>query len=241
MPCLHVSLLQQLSHPTGLFGRLIRRLMDRHNAKMNAFALELLELTPADRVLEIGFGGGVTLSTLIERAGFVAGIDRSHVMAERAKARYAGVVAAGRAEFREGTVEALPFEAASFDKDMHGQQIYFWRSLEAVSPRFTACSRRVDVLSSASCRRSTWTGWGCRAISSPPVLPKTSWPHSRTKGSSTYAWSVRSRRRHGTSSSHAAESSMWCPTPNERCSSQALFRMRLRRNGCSVLAAELRR
>jgi ubiquinone/menaquinone biosynthesis C-methylase UbiE len=107
------------------------RLMNRHNAKMNAFALELLELTPADRVLEIGFGGGVTLPTLIERAGFVAGIDRSHVMAERAKALYAGVVAAGRAEFREGTVEALPFEAKSFDKVCTVNTIYFWRSLEA--------------------------------------------------------------------------------------------------------------
>jgi len=122
---------QQLSHPTGLLGRLIGRLMNRHNAKMNAFALDLLELTPADRVLEIGFGGGVTLPTLIERAGFVAGIDRSHVMVERAKARYAGVVAAGRAEFREGTVEALPFEAASFDKICTVNTIYFWRSLEA--------------------------------------------------------------------------------------------------------------
>jgi len=121
---------QQLSHPTGLFGRLMGRLMNRHNAKMNAFALELLELTPADRVLEIGFGGGATLSTLIERAGFVAGIDRSQVMAERAKARYAGDMAAGRAEFREGTIEALPFEAASFDKVCTVNTIYFWRSLE---------------------------------------------------------------------------------------------------------------
>ena len=122
---------QQLSHPTGLLGRFMGRLMNRHNAKMNAFALELLELTPADRVLEIGFGGGVTLPTLIERAGFVAGIDRSHVMAERAKAMYAGVVAAGRAEFREGTVEALPFEVKSFDKVCTVNTIYFWRSLEA--------------------------------------------------------------------------------------------------------------
>ena len=122
---------QQLSHPTGLLGRLIARLMNRHNGKMNRFALDLLDLTPADRVLEIGFGGGVTLPTLIERAGFVAGIDRSHLMVERAKARYADVVATGRAEFREGTVEALPFEAASFDKICTVNTIYFWRSLEA--------------------------------------------------------------------------------------------------------------
>jgi len=51
-------------------------------------------------------------------------------MAELAKAQYAGDVAAGRAEFREGTIEALPFEAASFDKVCTVNTIYFWRSLE---------------------------------------------------------------------------------------------------------------
>jgi len=35
--------------------------MNRHNAKMNAFAVKMLSLRPDDRVLEIGFGGGATL------------------------------------------------------------------------------------------------------------------------------------------------------------------------------------
>jgi arsenite methyltransferase len=121
---------QQLSHPTGLLGRLMGLLMNRNNARMNAFALKVLELTPADRVLEIGFGGGVTLATLIERAGFVAGLDRSHIMVERANARHAAAVAARHAEFRQGTVDALPFEAAAFDKVCTVNTIYFWRSLE---------------------------------------------------------------------------------------------------------------
>ena len=42
-------------------GAAIRFLMNRHNARMNAFALRELELEPTDYVLEIGFGGGQTL------------------------------------------------------------------------------------------------------------------------------------------------------------------------------------
>ena len=121
---------RQLSHPTGPFGRLMAYLMNRHNAKMNAFAVKQLELMSSDRVLEIGFGGGVTLSTLIERAAFVAGVDRSHDVVTWARARFADAVAAGRAEFREGTVEKLPFDTASFGKVCTVNTIYFWRSLD---------------------------------------------------------------------------------------------------------------
>ena len=47
--------------------------MNRHNAKLNAFAVHQLNLTSSDRVLEIGFGGGVTLPLLIKQARFVGG------------------------------------------------------------------------------------------------------------------------------------------------------------------------
>jgi len=90
--------------------------MNKHNAKMNAFVIEQLELTSTDRVLEIGFGGGATLATLLARAGFVGGVDRSRDMVEAARARFAHNVASEHAAFREGTVEALPYEAAAFGK-----------------------------------------------------------------------------------------------------------------------------
>src|SRR5437762_3089499 len=100
---------RQLSHPTGVLGRIMGRQMNRRNARMNAFAIQQLELTPADRVLEVGFGGGVTLPSLIATAAYVAGVDRAPSMAQRANANFAEAVAAGRAEFRKGNVEALPF------------------------------------------------------------------------------------------------------------------------------------
>jgi arsenite methyltransferase len=122
---------QQLSRPTGAFARVMGWLMNRHNAKMNAFAVERLELSPSDRVLEIGFGGGVALRSLVGRASFVGGVDLSREMVEWAKAKYSTAVIAGRADFREGNVEAIPFDAASFGKAFTVNTVYFWRSLDA--------------------------------------------------------------------------------------------------------------
>lgn len=121
----------QLSHPRGLLGRLVGHLMNRHNAAMNAFAVQQLDPGPSDRILEVGFGGGATLPSLIGAAAFVAGVDRSADAVEWAKARFSAAVADGRADFRVGSVEALPFETASFGKACTVNTVYFWRSLAA--------------------------------------------------------------------------------------------------------------
>ena len=67
---------------------------------------------------------------MIDGAVFVAGVDRSQIMVRRARARFAAAVASGRADFREGSVEELPFEAASFGKVCTVNTIYFWKSLD---------------------------------------------------------------------------------------------------------------
>jgi arsenite methyltransferase len=122
---------RHLSHPEGLFGRLVGFLMNRHNARMNAFAVKQLSLKPDDRVLEIRFGGGATLPALIAGAKFVAGVDRSTDVVEWAKSKYSRAVAEGRAYFREGNIETLPFESASFGKVCTANTVYLWKSLEA--------------------------------------------------------------------------------------------------------------
>jgi SAM-dependent methyltransferase len=109
----------------------MERLMNRHNARMNAYAVELLELRPFDHVLEIGFGGGVNLPTLMDGAAFVAGVDPSPDVVRRASARFSKAVSSGRAVFREGSVESIPFDEARFGKICTVNTVYFWRSLEA--------------------------------------------------------------------------------------------------------------
>jgi arsenite methyltransferase len=121
---------RQLSRPTGIPGTLIAHLMNRRNAGMNHFALGQLNVKMTDRVLEIGFGGGVILSHLVENAGFVVGLDRSADVIRRARRKFARAVAGGRAAFHDGEVEALPFDTSSFEKVITVNTVYFWKSLE---------------------------------------------------------------------------------------------------------------
>jgi ubiquinone/menaquinone biosynthesis C-methylase UbiE len=121
---------RQLARPSGLPGWLIGHLMNRRNVKMNAFAIRQLAINPTDRVLEVGFGGGATLSHLIKNAGFVAGLDRSRDVIRRANSKFSQAVAAGRAAFHESTVEVLPFDASSFEKAITVNTVYFWESLD---------------------------------------------------------------------------------------------------------------
>lgn len=111
-------------------GAVIRFLMNRHNVKMNAFAVRQLELQPTDHVLEIGFGGGVAMPSLMKGAAFVAGLDRSSDVIGWAKRHFSRQIRSGHADFRQGNIEALPFGAATFEKVCTVNTVYFWASLE---------------------------------------------------------------------------------------------------------------
>ena len=104
--------------------------MNRGNAELNAFAVEQLALASRDRVLEVGFGGGVALKSLLQKADQVSGIDRSEDAVKAARKRFGREVGTGRAEFRSGAVEALPFAEAAFDKALSVNTVYFWSSLD---------------------------------------------------------------------------------------------------------------
>ena len=58
LPRIVRSFFRQFSRPTGLLGRLAGRIMARSNAAVNQWALELLEVAPEDRVLDVACGAG---------------------------------------------------------------------------------------------------------------------------------------------------------------------------------------
>jgi len=122
---------KQLAQPKGPLGAVIRFLMNRHNARMNTFALRQLQLEPTDHVLEIGFGGGLTLPSLLDATAFVTGLDRSDDVIASANRRFSKHIDSGRADFRQGDVGELPFHASTFDKVCTVNTVYFWTSLEA--------------------------------------------------------------------------------------------------------------
>ena len=120
---------KQLCQPSGWFGsQVLSRLMNLGNRRIVETAVELLEIRPQHRLLEIGFGGGAGLARLAERvqSGVVTGVDFSAEMVCRAERRFHKEIAAGRMKVQHGDVSQLPFPNESFDRVLAVNTIYFW-------------------------------------------------------------------------------------------------------------------
>jgi len=130
--CKASSLTSQFACPTGLLGVVVGRLMAVKNAKMNEFAVEMLDIQPDDQALEIGFGHGRTIRMIAERAkaGFVAGVDLSDVMLRQATRYNLDLIVAGRTELCQGSVADLPYECARFTKVLAVNNYQFWPDAE---------------------------------------------------------------------------------------------------------------
>ncbi len=119
---------RQFRKPSGLFGWFIGNSMARRNVYDASWTISLLDIQPESRVLEIGFGPGVSTQYASEKAskGFVAGIDHSETMVQSAHKRNAAAVQAGRIDLKQGDVASLPYPDESFDKAFSIHSIYFW-------------------------------------------------------------------------------------------------------------------
>ena len=93
-------------------------------------ALEQLALDPTDHVVEIGFGGGALIGSML-RAGVsrIHGIDVSEAMVDRAAKRFADEVKSGRLRLALASVEALPLADGEVDKAVSVNSLYFWKDL----------------------------------------------------------------------------------------------------------------
>src|SRR5262245_54200396 len=114
--------------PSGFLGRVIGHIMSFETAGANDQALKALDLKPADRVLEIGFGHGRT----IERAasmvpqGLVVGIDASEEMMQMATRRCRHLIDQDRVHLTLGDSARVPYPDQFFDKGYAIHTIYFW-------------------------------------------------------------------------------------------------------------------
>jgi ubiquinone/menaquinone biosynthesis C-methylase UbiE len=120
--------MRMFGRPRGLLGRLGGVIMARANRVAAAEVVELLDVRPNDKVLEVGFGPGVGVRLLSEHAKsrYIAGIDPSKEMVAQAAARNAKAVAGGRVDLRYGSVNTLPFSDATFDKVIAINSMQVW-------------------------------------------------------------------------------------------------------------------
>jgi len=102
--------------------------MAKGNVHDAQWTISLLEIQPHYRILEIGFGPGVSTQIASQKAskGFIAGIDHSKTMVQSASQRNAVAIQSGRMELKQGEVYSLPYPDESFDIAFSLHSIYFW-------------------------------------------------------------------------------------------------------------------
>lgn len=119
---------QQYSSPGGILGWLAGERMVRQHRPETAWTVALLDIQPADRVLEVGFGAGQGIRLAAEkvREGRIMGIDHSETMVRVASRRNAQAIKAERVRLAQGDITSLPFADRHFDKILTIHTFYFW-------------------------------------------------------------------------------------------------------------------
>jgi ubiquinone/menaquinone biosynthesis C-methylase UbiE len=93
------------------------------NERMRDEAIGMLDISPDDRVLDIGCGTGFATEALIQETEHVYGLDQSPHQLERAFEKFGR---RGTVQFSLGDAERLPFANNSFDVVWSSGSIEYW-------------------------------------------------------------------------------------------------------------------
>ncbi len=121
----------QLRSPAGPLAKLAGWKMNSMNRDMTAATLRHLPVQPWQSILDIGFGGGLSLEMLLHSApqGKVVGVEVSTAMLAQSRAHLWRPIQQGRLELVYGSAECLPCKDACFDHVCTVNTIYFWSDL----------------------------------------------------------------------------------------------------------------
>ena len=121
----------QAKKPLGPRGRRTLQFMNRHHASLTDWGLARLAIPAAGAILDLGCGGGRTLSRLaaLAPAARIYGLDYSPESIQLARHRNARLVHDGRMVIRRGSVSRLPYRDGHFQLITAVETHFFWPDL----------------------------------------------------------------------------------------------------------------
>jgi len=125
------SHVNQCQNPTGWLGRLVLRNMNSRHSKVTDWGLSHALIGKQDIILDVGCGGGRTVSKLaaIATQGKVYGIDHSTESVAVAMRTNKQWIEIARVEIREASVSRLPFSDGAFDLITAVETHFWWPAL----------------------------------------------------------------------------------------------------------------
>jgi ubiquinone/menaquinone biosynthesis C-methylase UbiE len=125
------GLVSQCQKPRGWLGRILLWNMNSRHSQLTDWGLGQVRIESHSKILDVGCGGGRTLSKLAEvvTQGKVYGIDYSEESVAASKKTNARWIEMGRVEVRHGSVSQLPFQDGMFDLVTAVETHFWWPDL----------------------------------------------------------------------------------------------------------------
>lgn len=127
------GLASQCQKPRGWLGRILLWNMNKRHSRVTHWGLGQIQIERHFTILDVGCGGGRTLSKLAEAVpqGRAYGVDYSEESVAASKRTNAGWIGAGRVQVQYGSVSELPFQDATFDLITAVETHFWWPDLPA--------------------------------------------------------------------------------------------------------------
>ena len=127
------SVMDQYRCPTGVEGRKVAASMNIHHSSLTDWGLNKVKIYSDFRILDVGCGGGKTLTKLAKLApqGKVFGIDCSKDMVDYSLEVNRDLVTQERVSIVAGVVDKTGFPDNYFDLVTAVETYYFWPNLQS--------------------------------------------------------------------------------------------------------------
>lgn len=139
---------KQLQKPSGYWGKLVARMMNKRNAKFYTEIIKILNVKDGEKVFEIGYGPGLGIHLLANSntSCSIHGIDFSELMYNEATKRNKTYIGQGKVALNYGDSLATYFKNEKFDKIFCVNVIYFWNDLRFVFNKISSLLNKDGML-----------------------------------------------------------------------------------------------